>query len=71
MMKALAGTDKGTIQALASIGMKPEQLIAVAFQEMAERADKIGQLNLSPDLLRELLAQDGAAARKPEGRAVK
>ena len=64
MMKALADTDKGTIQALASIGMKPDQLIAVAFREMAERADKIGQLNLSPDLLRELLAQDGAAPNR-------
>jgi hypothetical protein len=35
--------------------MKPEQLIAVAFQELAGRADKIGQLNISPDLLRELM----------------
>ena len=59
-MKALADTDQGTIQALASVGMKPDQLIAVAFREMAERADKIGQLNLSPDLLRELLHQNGA-----------
>ena len=63
MMKALADTDKGTLQALASIGMKPDQLVAVAFREMAERADKIGQLNLSPDLLRELMANDGAPVR--------
>jgi hypothetical protein len=35
--------------------MKPEQLIAFAFQELAGKADKIGQLNISPDLLRELL----------------
>ena len=63
MMKALAETDKGTIQALASIGMKPDQLIAVAFREMAERADNIGQLNLSPDLLRELMTHDAPAAR--------
>ena len=65
MMKALADTDKGTIQALASIGMKPDQLVAIAFREMAERADKIGQLNLSPDLLRELMAQDGTTNRPP------
>lgn len=64
-MKALADTDQGTIQALASVGMKPDQLIAVAFRELAERADKIGQLNLSPDLLRELMNQDGAANRPP------
>ena len=56
MMKAFAASDPKTVQALASVGMKPEQLIAVAFQELAQRADKIGQLNLSPDLLRELLS---------------
>ena len=54
-MQALASVDARTVQALASVGMKPEQLIAVAFQEIAGRADKIGQLNISPDLLRELL----------------
>ena len=34
--------------------MKPEQLVASAFQELAGKAEKIGQLNISPDLLREL-----------------
>lgn len=58
-MRALSGTDPKTVQALASIGMKPEQLIAVAFGDLADRAEKIGQLNLSPDLLRELLAGHG------------
>src|SRR6516162_1402666 len=55
-MKALSSTDAKILQALASTGMKPEQLIAFAFQELAGKADKIGQLNISPDLLRELLA---------------
>ena len=54
-MKALSTTDARTLQALASTGMKPEQLIALAFQELAGKADKIGQLNISPDLLRELM----------------
>ena len=54
-LKALAGTDAKVLQALASVGMKPDQLVAVAFQEIAQRADKIGQLNISPDLLRQLL----------------
>ena len=61
-MQALASVDARTLQALASVGMKPEQLIAVAFQELAGRADKIGQLNISPDLLRELM--DAKPARK-------
>ena len=54
-MQALGSVDARTLQALASVGMKPEQLVAVAFQELAGRADKIGQLNISPDLLRELM----------------
>ena len=59
-MKALGGTDPRILQALASTGMKPEQLIAFAFQELAGKAEKIGQLNISPDLLRELLAPQPA-----------
>ena len=56
-LKALEGTDPKVLQTLASVGMKPEQLVAVAFQELAQRAEKIGQLNVSPDLLRQLLDQ--------------
>ncbi|MEY4488161.1 MAG: hypothetical protein RIQ79_669 [Verrucomicrobiota bacterium] len=56
-MRALGTADARTLQALANAGMNPEQLIAVAFQEMAGRADKIGQLNISPDLLRELMGK--------------
>lgn len=64
-MKALASTDPRTLQALASTSMKPEQLIAHAFQELAGNAEKIGQLNISPDLLRELLTpQPATPARK-------
>jgi hypothetical protein len=54
-MKALSTADARILQSLASAGMKPDQLIAFAFQELAGKADKIGQLNISPDLLRELM----------------
>jgi len=54
-MKALGDADASILQALVSTGMKPEQLIAFAFQELAGKAEKIGQLNISPDLLCELL----------------
>ena len=60
IMKALSSTDPKTLQALVNVGMKPGQLIALAFKELAEGADKIGQLNISPDLLRELLDKDTA-----------
>ena len=54
-MKAFGDADARVVQALASVGMKPEQLVAAAFQELAGKAEKIGQLNISPELLRELL----------------
>lgn len=60
VMKALSGTDPKTLQALTSVGMEPGQLVALAFKELAESADKIGQLNVSPELLRELLNRDSA-----------
>ncbi|HVG37706.1 MAG TPA: SPFH domain-containing protein, partial [Pyrinomonadaceae bacterium] len=57
VMKALEKVDARTLQAVVSGGMRPDQMIAQAFQGLAERADKIGQLNVSPELLHELLAK--------------
>jgi regulator of protease activity HflC (stomatin/prohibitin superfamily) len=58
VMKALSDADPKTLQSIASVGMDPGQLVALAFKALAESADKIGQLNISPDLLRELLSRD-------------
>lgn len=55
VMKALEGVDARTLGVLAGMGMQPDRLVALAFQGLAERAEKIGELNVSPDLLRELL----------------
>jgi regulator of protease activity HflC (stomatin/prohibitin superfamily) len=57
VMKAMEGIDPNVIQSLASIGMQPNKLIAIAFQELAEKAGQIGQLNISPDLLQELMRE--------------
>lgn len=57
VMKALEGIDPNVIQSLASIGMQPNKLIALAFQELAEKAGKIGQLNITPDLLQGLMKE--------------
>jgi len=54
-MKAIGNTHPGIVQALAAVGMNPDQLIAAAFQTLADKADKIGELNISPDLLQGLL----------------
>ena len=55
LMKIFEGVDTRVIQALAAIGMQPGQLIAQAFTGIAEKAERIGQLNVSPDLLTALL----------------
>lgn len=57
MMKAISETDPKVLQSLVSGGMDPSQLVALAFKELAESATKIGQLNISPELLRELMAK--------------
>ncbi len=61
IMNALSETDPKILQALTTASMQSGQLVALAFKELAESAEKIGQLNVTPDLLRELLDGD-----KPE-----
>ena len=52
--RVLEGMDPKLVQALAAIGMEPSQLIAQAFMGLAENAGRIGQLNVSPELLETL-----------------
>jgi hypothetical protein len=56
VMQALEKADPRVVQALAAAGMQPAQLIAQAFGGIAERAERIGQLNVSPELLQSLLS---------------
>jgi hypothetical protein len=56
IMAALEKADPRVVQALAAVGMQPAQLIAQAFGGIAERAERIGQLNMSPELLNSLMA---------------
>lgn len=61
MMAALAQADPKILQALTSAHMDASQLVAMAFRDLAENADKIGELNISPDLLRQLMAKESAS----------
>ncbi len=54
LMDTFKKVDPKVINSLASMNMQPNQLIALSFKELAESAGKIGELNISPDLLREL-----------------
>lgn len=49
-MKAFGQLPVENLKAMAMARMQPEQLMALAFESLAENADKIGELNISPDL---------------------
>jgi regulator of protease activity HflC (stomatin/prohibitin superfamily) len=57
-LEPLKGVDWKTLMAISPGGA--DVVIATAFRELAENASKIGELNISPDLLRTLL--DGKKA---------
>jgi regulator of protease activity HflC (stomatin/prohibitin superfamily) len=54
-LEPLKTVDWRTLMA-ASSGVDPKMFIAMAFRDLAENASKIGQLNVTPDLLNELIA---------------
>lgn len=54
MIEPLRGLDWRTVMMLSQKGAHPQAAIALAFQEMAANAQKIGELNMTPDLLRSL-----------------
>jgi len=56
-LKPVRDVDWRTLMAVAG-GSDPKLMIALAFRELAENAQKIGELNVTPDLLRSLLASD-------------
>ena len=51
---AVSAVDPKVLQALALGSAEPGTIIAAAFQELAQNAGKIGELNISPDLLQQL-----------------
>jgi len=53
-MEALSKVDAKVLEAMTMGNLDPQQLMAQAFRELAGGADKIGQLNITPDLLQSL-----------------
>ncbi len=64
LIKTVRGVDPKILQALALGSATPGAIIAAAFQELAQNAGKIGELNISPDLLQQLTQSPAAAPRK-------
>ncbi len=61
-LKPVRDIDWRTLMALSPSGGDPKLTIALAFRELAANAEKLGELNITPDLLRTLLA---ASPQKP------
>jgi regulator of protease activity HflC (stomatin/prohibitin superfamily) len=59
-MKAFRELPVENLKAMALANMQSEQLMALAFESLAQNAGKIGELNITPDLFGHLL---GKAAR--------
>ena len=72
-LRPLREMDWRTLMAVSSGKLDAKTSIAMAFRDLAENAQKIGQLNISPDLLDTLLARDGAdgSPESPQGRGRK
>lgn len=55
VMDAYGKLSPEVLVALATMNMEPEKLIAQAFQQLAGNSEKIGQLNITPDLLESVM----------------
>lgn len=56
-LEPLKDADWKTLVAASAAGGDPKLMIALAFRELAENATKIGELNMSPDLLQSLITR--------------
>jgi hypothetical protein len=54
-MKAFTELPVENLKAMALANMQPEQLMAIAFESLAQNADKIGELNITPDLFGQMM----------------
>ena len=69
VMQSLEGVNPALLQSMANMGMNPDKLIAIAFQGLAENAGRIGQLNITPDLLQGLLSESNNHQQQQGGRS--
>lgn len=58
MLKPVAGIEWEKLVALSGGAAEPRIAIAHAFRQLADNAQRIGTLNITPDLLQSLLAED-------------
>lgn len=63
-LEPIRSMDWKVLSALQAGGGDPATMIAVAFRELAENAQRIGELNVSPDLLRSLIPSSTTTVAK-------
>jgi hypothetical protein len=64
MLEPVRGVDWRTLAALTAGRQDAKTSIAMAFRDLAENASKIGELNISPDLLAGLIDDDAPGRKK-------
>jgi hypothetical protein len=60
-LEPVRNVDWKTLMAVSGGAADPRLMVALAFRELAENAAKIGELNVTPDLLKSLIAGPAAA----------
>jgi hypothetical protein len=68
-LEPVRNIDWRTLMAVGAGSADPKLMIAVAFRELAENAAKIGELNVTPDLLRSLLTPPTVTIAPPQPHA--
>jgi regulator of protease activity HflC (stomatin/prohibitin superfamily) len=63
VLTPIKGMDWRTLMSVSAGKMDAKMNIAMAFRDLAENAGKIGELNITPDLLNTLLKPDGDGKR--------
>jgi hypothetical protein len=69
-LNAFQDLDPAVLQMLAVQSAEPRLMLSMAFKELAQNAAKIGNLNISPELLQALLQDDhssGAGSKHAKG----
>jgi hypothetical protein len=76
VLEPIKDVDWRTLTAARAGGLDAKQLIAMAFRDLADNAEKLGNLNISPELLHALLGDNqagergaGTAAERGSGKA--
>jgi hypothetical protein len=62
-LRVFKGLDPSVLQMLAVQNTDPRLMVSLAMKELAQNAAKIGNLNISPDLLQSLMEQSRSEAK--------